>query len=162
MTKFDDDFRNDVRQIEPRDVATLHNLEVKSQQFPFSLTEIEETLQLNDCHGTLLLNCFKPSGFALYYVEDSGRTLNLIRLTMNDVGLAEGGLEKLVSVLRFTAGDLPEPRLVVTVSENDTDSDLFRRLIDIGFEAVGLIPEMFHEYGNPTDGIKLELPWTTK
>jgi len=52
--------------------------------------------------------------------------------------------------------------LVVTISENDTDSDLFRQLIDIGFEAVGLVPEMFHEYGNPTDGIKLELPWTTK
>jgi len=150
--------RNEARQVEPRDIASLCKIEIKSQEFPMGKEELTDLMDLDAVHGLMLLNRYMPAGFAFYTVAERGSLLDICRLSIMPHALEDAGLTKLVEMLTIQIGNTQPPRLRILIPETEIESPLFEALLNHGFNGVGVAPDRFLQYGTHYAGIKLERP----
>lgn len=153
----------EIRQVKIPDLAILETIDVKCQATPLTRESFTDMLKAEDTHGILGVYRYKNVGFAMFTIEDNGKVVNILRLSVAYLFQGLGVYEKMVEVLRTTLPNGPHPKLTMLVSEHDIDTNHFRSLLSVGFRGVGIERQAFHEYNRvwgtdrPADGIILEL-----
>lgn len=160
----DDDPNNtEIRQVKIPDLATLELIDVKCQATPLKREQFTDMLKADDTHGILGVYRFKNVGFVMFDIQDNGNTVHLQRFSVAHLYQELGVYEKLIETLRTTLPNGPKPKLSMTVSEHDIDTDHFQKLLSVGFRGAGIVKDAFFEYNRvwghdrPCDGILLEL-----
>lgn len=153
----------EIRQVKVPDLAILETIDVKCQPTPLERDKFLDMLKAEDTHGILGVYRFKNVGFAMFDIQDNGNVVNIQRMSVAYLFRELGVYEKMIEVLQTTLPNGPKPKLTLTVSEHDIDSDYFRKLLSVGFIGTKVIKDAFVEYSRvwgtnkPCDGILLEL-----